>query len=118
MRYFDNFNSNRKLDLFGIGTMVSGALGFGGSIYSAEKNYKLGKEQIAAQREENALARQHDQQMLDFQYQKNLEQWNRENEYNSPLATMSRYAAAGLNKNLVYGQSNNAANSPTYGFSR
>lgn len=33
----------------------------------------------------------------------NLEQWNRENEYNLPTAQMARLKAAGLNPNLVYG---------------
>lgn len=49
-------------------------------------------------------------------YQRNLEQWNRENQYNSPLANMQRLRAAGLNPMLVYGTgavgANTAANSP------
>lgn len=32
-----------------------------------------------------------------------LEDWNRQNEYNSPAAQMARLKAAGLNPNLVYG---------------
>lgn len=32
-----------------------------------------------------------------------LEDWNRQNEYNSPAAQMERLKAAGLNPNLVYG---------------
>lgn len=43
----------------------------------------------------------------------NLQQWARENSYNSPSAQMARYADAGLNPNLIYGQSNTAAQSPT-----
>lgn len=35
----------------------------------------------------------------------NQAQWRRENEYNSPTAQMSRLREAGLNPNLVYGQS-------------
>lgn len=35
-----------------------------------------------------------------------LADWNRQNEYNSPAAQMARYKAAGLNPNLIYGQSN------------
>ncbi len=45
----------------------------------------------------------------------NLEQWNRENEYNLPTAQMARLKAAGLNPNLVYGSggaSTTAAQSP------
>jgi len=33
----------------------------------------------------------------------NLEQWNRENAYNTPQAQMQRYVDAGLNPNLIYG---------------
>jgi hypothetical protein len=33
-----------------------------------------------------------------------LADWNRVNEYNSPLAQMTRYKEAGLNPNLIYGQ--------------
>lgn len=32
-----------------------------------------------------------------------IEQWNMENEYNSPAAQMQRYIDAGLNPNLIYG---------------
>lgn len=40
------------------------------------------------------------------QVQDNISQWQRQNEYNSPAAQMARYRAAGLNPNLIYGQSN------------
>lgn len=39
----------------------------------------------------------------------NLELWNLQNEYNSPAAQMKRYQDAGLNPNLIYGQSNEAS---------
>lgn len=59
------------------------------------------------------------QKLINLQYQKNLEQWNRENEYNAPKAQMERLRDAGLNPNLVYGNGNNtagtAASSPSYG---
>lgn len=42
--------------------------------------------------------------LVDRQNQWNLEQWNRENEYNSPIRQMERIKAAGLNPNLVYGE--------------
>lgn len=38
-----------------------------------------------------------------YQNMWNLQQWNRENEYNHPTAQMSRLKQAGLNPNLVYG---------------
>jgi hypothetical protein len=42
-------------------------------------------------------------QLAEYQYSKDLEMWNRQNEYNSPLAQMARLKGAGLNPNLVYG---------------
>ena len=39
----------------------------------------------------------------------NLELWNLTNQYNSPAAQMQRYQDAGLNPNLIYGQSNTAS---------
>lgn len=59
--------------------------------------------------------REHAYQMTDYLYDKDLEQWNRQNEYdkrmwdlqneyNSPKAQMARYEEAGLNKNMIYGQ--------------
>lgn len=37
-----------------------------------------------------------------------LDDWNRQNEYNSPAAQMERYKQAGLSPNLIYGQTNTA----------
>lgn len=61
------------------------------------------------------------QQQMDlakYQYEKNLEMWNKQNEYNTPSAQMQRYQEAGLNPNLIYNSgtavSGNASNSPTY----
>lgn len=46
------------------------------------------------------------------QYQKEradaLNDWNRNNSYNSPASQMQRYKEAGLNPNLIYGQQNTA----------
>lgn len=55
-------------------------------------------------------------QLAEYQYSKQLEQWNRQNEYNSPKAQMQRYKEAGLNPNLIYsqGSNGNAASSPEY----
>lgn len=38
-----------------------------------------------------------------------LDDWNMQNEYNSPANQMQRYKAAGLNPHLIYGQSNEGA---------
>lgn len=39
----------------------------------------------------------------------NIAQWNRQNEYNSPTAQMERLREAGLNPNLIYGESTSGA---------
>lgn len=41
----------------------------------------------------------------DLAYDRQVEQWNRENAYNSPSSQLKRYAQAGLNPNLIYGGS-------------
>ena len=44
------------------------------------------------------------ERMQQRQNQWNLEQWNRNNAYNHPVAQMQRLKAAGLNPDLMYGQ--------------
>jgi len=51
--------------------------------------------------------------MYERQKRDNLAFWNQQNEYNSPQAQMARYQAAGLNPNLIYGQSNTAGSIST-----
>lgn len=46
--------------------------------------------------------------MYELQRQHALADWHMQNEYNSPAAQMKRYTDAGLNPNLIYGQSNEA----------
>lgn len=47
--------------------------------------------------------------LMDKQYQQALDQWNRQNEYNSPAAQMQRFIEAGLNPDLIYGQMGNGS---------
>lgn len=73
-----------------IGGLVGGPLGMaaGAQIGSTYDNNKANK--IASSRE----------------YAYTLDMWNRTNEYNTPANQMKRYEEAGLNPNLIYGQSN------------
>lgn len=48
--------------------------------------------------------------LKELENQFNLDVWNMQNEYNTPSAQMLRYQDAGLNPNLIYGQSNMAGN--------
>lgn len=45
------------------------------------------------------------QQLAEYQYSKDLEQWERANVYNAPTQQMERLRQAGLNPRLVYGSS-------------
>lgn len=52
-----------------------------------------------------------------FEWDKNLEQWNRANQYNAPTQQMSRLREAGLNPAMIYGSGGaktTAAVSPKY----
>lgn len=60
--------------------------------------------------------RQHEKEMAEYAYEKNLEMWNRQNVYNSPEAQMARLQKAGLNPHLMYGKGTvgNATSMPQY----
>lgn len=65
-------------------------------------------------------AKQFSQQkkLIDYQFSKNVDMWNKQNEYNSPSSQMSRLKEAGLNPNLVYGDGavgNTTSSAPEYG---
>lgn len=91
---------------------MSGAAAIFGNVLSSVVGGLFGSSSVdkqnEAQRRENELNRQHNLQLAQYQNQENLKQWNRENAYNSPAAQMQRYQAAGLNPNLIYGQTNTA----------
>lgn len=90
-------------DLFG--GIVKGAIGLGQDYLQSQVNMNNQKELAAY-----AAGKQNE--LNEAAYQRNLQQWNLENAYNSPAAQMQRFAEAGLNPNLIYGQNNYAANSP------
>lgn len=55
-------------------------------------------------------------ELASYGYSKDLESWNRENDYNSPKNQQARFKDAGLNPNLIYGQGSpgNASQLPSY----
>lgn len=62
-----------------------------------------------------ALQHKYNKELAEYQNQMNIEQWNRENEYNKPVNQMARLEEAGINPNLAYssgGVSNTSASSP------
>ena len=53
--------------------------------------------------------------MSEYSYSKDLDMWNRQNEYNSPKMQMQRFGQAGLNPNLIYDKVNSTpATMPKY----
>nr|QJB20763.1 MAG: DNA pilot protein [Microvirus sp.] len=50
-----------------------------------------------------AMSVSQQKRLFDYQYSKNLEMWNLQNEYNDPSKQIERLMNAGLNPNLAYG---------------
>lgn len=61
-----------------------------------------------AQGKMNRKTRKWNEKMYDVQRQHALQDWEMMNDYNSPAAQMERFRDAGLNPNLIYGQTNEA----------
>lgn len=99
----------------GVFDWVKTGLGFiSGLAGNKSANENIDK-QIAAQREENEKNREYNLNLAKMQNQWNIDQWNRENAYNTPAAQRARLAAAGMNPDLAYGEgvsANVAASSP------
>lgn len=83
-----------------LGGLINTGLGTVGSMLTA-------RDQLSGQ-----------QKLQDDAFSKNVQMWNMQNEYNSPLKQMERYQAAGLNPNLIYGNgvssAGNASGAPEY----
>lgn len=102
--------TSKSMDPLSIISSVGGAVSSIANLIGGNSSLR---KQIQAQKEENQRNREYNLYLARLQNQWNLEQWQRENDYNSPTAQMARYRAAGLNPNLIYGQQNTAASSPT-----
>lgn len=78
-------------------------------VISRKEQRKENKKQREWQSKENQLSRDHNLMLAELQNKWNKEQWDRENAYNSPSQQMQRFKDAGLNPNLIYGQTNTSA---------
>lgn len=63
---------------------------------------------VTAQSSINRRTMKYNKEMLALQRQQALDDWQMQNEYNHPSAQMARFREAGLNENLIYGQTNTA----------
>lgn len=83
-----------------LGGLFNTGLGLLGSKYTADNQLKK------------------DLQLQDKAFAQNVAMWDMQNAYNTPLAQMERYRAAGLNPNLIYGNgvssAGNASSAPQY----
>lgn len=99
-----------------IGGLISGIGSLGSSIlngiFGQNAQNKANETNLQIARETNQANRQ----LAEYEWNKNLEMWKMQNEYNSPASQMQRYKDAGLNPNLIYGQgsSGNATSLPKY----
>ena len=105
--------TNKTRSSMGIMDILGAGLGAVSSVGSMIGQNRAIRQQIKAQQQENQKNREYNLMLARTQNQWNIEQWQRENDYNSPTAQMSRFRAAGLNPNLAYGQMSNGASSPT-----
>ncbi|WGL31398.1 DNA pilot protein [Dipodfec virus UOA04_Rod_1021] len=90
----------------GLGPIVNAVGSIGGALIGSNSSSNAVKQQNAGNME-----------LAKYAYQQNLEQWNRENEYNTPANQIARLRAAGLNPNLMYGDSSAggvSASSPNF----
>lgn len=99
----------------GFWNIVGGLANVGASVYSQVQTNKNIDKQLAAQQKENNATREYNLNLARQQNQWNIEQWNRENAYNTPAAQIERMKQAGLNVDMAYGQGalqNASASSP------
>lgn len=98
--------------------LVLAALGLFGTLTAARMNYLANQQNNQSNQD---IAQQTNQANIDLAGKENtwkLEQWVRENAYNTPMAQMQRLRQAGLNPSLMYGSGtgimNEAAQSPDF----
>lgn len=77
-------------------------------------NAAVGGASLIANKQEQKRSREYNLKLAQMQNQWNVEQWQRENDYNSPVNQLKRLKEAGLNPDLVYGGGiqNTSASSP------
>lgn len=98
-----------------LGSVLSGGASLIGNVVGNKKQNSNINKQIAFQREENEKSRAFNKAMAEQANQWSIDQWNRENQYNSPEAMRQRLRDAGVNADLFYGGNaqNTASSSPS-----
>lgn len=100
-----------------VGGIISGVGSLLGGLGSSAMNNKAVQDTNKANMEIAKYQAQWQQQENEKAYQRSLNMWNLQNEYNSPTQQMARIRAARLNPNLVYGNGvtgNSSGSTPQY----
>lgn len=88
--------SNSSVDYTAMGTSaMDAAASIGAAYIAASSNEEMQQEAL-----------QHAERMSDQAYYRDLQQWNRQNLYNSPAAQMERLGDAGISRWAMFGQMN------------
>ena len=86
--------------------LIGGATSLFAGIRSSKQQQKIIARQIEAQRKENEAQRRYNLMLAEKQNMWNIEQWQRNNDYNTPSAVMSRLRSAGINPHMYYSKGN------------
>lgn len=90
---------------FPFGALIGAGASLIGNIVGSTQQHSNIDKQIAAQREENQKNRDWNKAMAEQANKWSIEQWNRENAYNTPANVMARLRAGGVNPDLFYSNS-------------
>lgn len=95
-------------EIFGnvVSPLLGGATSLFAGIRSSKQQQKIIARQIEAQRKENEAQRRYNLMLAEKQNKWNIEQWQRNNDYNTPSAVMSRLRSAGINPHMYYSKGN------------
>lgn len=86
--------------------LIGAATSLFAGIRSSKQQQKIIAQQIEAQRKENEAQRRYNLMLAEKQNKWNIEQWQRNNDYNTPSAVMSRLRSAGINPHMYYSKGN------------
>ena len=86
-----------------IGQAITTGVDLLGGLISNNSSKKNAERAIRAQQEENQKNRDYNLMLAQQQNAWNVEQWERENEYNTPANQMARMKEAGINPDLAVG---------------
>lgn len=86
--------------------LIGSATSLFAGIRASKQQQKIVAQQIQAQKEENAANRRYNLMLAEKQNRWNLEQWQRNNDYNTPSAVMLRLREAGVNPHMYYSKGN------------